>query len=453
MELSNNLDHRFFPLIFNNISHGIFTINEEGRITSFNSAAENITGYSRDEVIGLLCAQVFQANICESDCPLKRSIKTRERTEDKEVHIVTKSGDRRPIGISTTALIDEEGQVIGGVEMFRDLSTVKELTKQLYNSFVFEDIVSKSPAMHNILEMLPLVANSQSTVLIEGESGTGKELFARAIHNLGPRRNRPFVALNCGALPDTLLESELFGYKKGAFTDAKKNKPGRFARAEGGTLLLDEVANLSPAMQVKLLRVLQEKEYEPLGATTPIQTNVRVIAATNRDLSRLVRKKIFREDLYFRLNVVKIQIPPLNERREDIPLLVRYFVNRFNALQGRRIQRCSERVMATLMGYPFPGNIRELENAVEHAFVVCAEDIIRLDDLPQHIINFSKKSIETVESTALPLKAVEAETIRAILEKHKGSRKLAAAEMGISRNTLWRKMKQYNLTGKSLPQK
>lgn len=445
ISMETNLDQRFFPLIFNNISHGIFTINEAGCITSFNNAAENLTGYSREEVIGLPCAQVFRANICESECPLKRSIKTGERTENREVKVINKNGDQIPIAISTTALINDVGQVIGGVEMFRDLSAEKELQKRLYDSYVFEDIVSKSQAMQSILEMMPLLANSQSNVLIEGESGTGKELIARAIHNLGPRRNRAFVAINCGALPDTLLESELFGYKKGAFTDAKKDKPGRFARAEGGTILLDEVGDLSPAMQVKLLRVLQEKEYEPLGATQPEKADVRIIAATNRDLARLVRKKTFREDLYFRLNVVRIHIPPLTERREDIPLMVRYFINRFNALQGRRIQRCSERVMAALMGYQFPGNVRELENAIEHAFVVCAGETIQLDDLPPHIISSSKKTQETSEANTTPLKVAEADTIRSTLERQGGNRKLASAELGISRNTLWRKMKKFGL--------
>lgn len=444
--METSLDQRFFPLIFENISHGIFTINEDGKITSFNSAAEELTGYSRQEVIGRSCARIFQADICESECPLKRSIKTRERTEDKEVNIVKKDGSRIPIAISTAALIDEHGKVIGGVEMFRDLTTVRELRKRLYNSYIFEDIVSKSQTMHNIFEMLPLVANSMSTVLIEGDSGTGKELIARAIHQLGPRKNRPFVAVNCAALPDNLLESELFGYKRGAFTDAKKDKPGRFARAEGGTLLLDEVGDLSPAMQVKLLRVLQEKEYEPLGATQPVKADVRIIAATNHDLSKLVRKKQFREDLYFRLNVVRIQLPPLSERREDIPLLVRHFINRFNALQGRRIQRCSERVMAVLMSYPFPGNVRELENAIEHAFVVCAGDTIQFDDLPPHLIAYALKTHQKSDTGgASPLKMAEADVIRSVLQKHNGSRKLASAELGISRNTLWRKMRQYGL--------
>jgi transcriptional regulator with PAS, ATPase and Fis domain len=329
--------------------------------------------------------------------------------------------------------------------MFRDISTEEELKKQLYSSFGLEDIVTKSPAMKGVLEMLPLVAMSQSTVLIRGESGTGKELVARAIHNHGPRRRRPFVAVNCAALPDSLLESELFGYKRGAFTDAKKDKPGRFARAEKGTLLLDEVGDLSPAIQAKLLRVFQEKEYEPLGSNQPVKADVRIIAATNKNLAAEVQRKKFRQDLYFRLNVVNIVLPPLQDRREDIPLLVNHFLQRFNALQGRRILRCSERVMAALMRYPFPGNIRELENAIEHAFVVCGGDTIRFDDLPPHIISAASQLPSLSNGRTRPLEDAEAEVIRSALARHHGNRQSAAAEMGISRNTLWRKMKKYQI--------
>lgn len=439
------LDSRFFPLIFDTISHGIFTINAEGLITSFNQMAELLTGYGRDEVIGQPCHEVFRANICELECPLKRSIETRERSEAVEVTVIRKDGKRLPIAISTAALVDADGRVLGGVEMFRDLSAVTELRKRLLGSYVFEDIVSKSPSMQKIFELVPLVANSQSNVLIEGESGTGKELVAHAIHNLSSRRHKPFMAINCGALPDQLLESELFGYKRGAFTDAKKDKPGRFAAAEGGTILLDEVGDLSPAMQVKLLRVLETKEYTPLGTNHSVRANVRVVACTNKNMEREVKKKRFRSDLYFRLNVVRIYLPPMSERREDIPLLVNHFIERFNALQERRMQRCSERVLAVLMGYPFPGNVRELENAIEHAFVVCIGDTIQLEDLPSHIIKAVTASKTGSDARMLPLDNAEAEAIRATLSKHFGNRQRTAAELGISRNTLWRKMKRYGI--------
>lgn len=439
------LDPRFFALIFDTIPQGIFTINEEGLITSFNRAAEEMMGYAEEEVLARPCREVFRADMCERHCPLKRSIATGEKTEAWEVTVTTRSGRSLPIAISTAALVDGQGRVIGGVEMFRDVSTEEELKKRLYHSYGLEDIVTKSPAMRPVLEMIPMVARSQSTVLIEGESGTGKELVARAIHNLGPRREKPFVAINCAALPEPLLESELFGYKRGAFTDAKRDKPGRFALAEKGTLFLDEVGDLSLPTQAKLLRVLQEKTYEPLGATQPVKADVRVIAATNRKLAREVQKKRFRQDLFFRLNVVTLSIPPLSERREDIPILVQHFIKRFNALQGRRIARCSERVMAALMAYPFPGNVRELENAIEHAFVVCAGDTIQLEDLPPQILAEVRDGTKAPAGLLKPLEQAEAEVIRSLLAQHRGNRQLAAAAMGVSRNTLWRKMRRYGL--------
>ncbi len=441
--MDTTLDSRFFPLIFNSISHGIFTIDSSSRITSFNNAAEKITGYSQTEAIGRSCAEIFQSDICQN-CPLQTSIHTGESGDDQEVSIITKSGQPIAISISTAALHDEKGNIIGGVEMFRDLKLVKELKKQLEQTFVFEDIVSKSHRMKRVFDMLPLVASSDSTVLVEGESGTGKELVARAIHNLGPRKNGPFVAINCAAVPDSLIESELFGYKKGAFTDAKKDKPGRFRLAEGGTLLLDEIGELSGQMQAKLLRVLQEKEYEPLGATRTVKADVRIIASTNRTLADDVDRGTFRQDLFYRLNVVHVELPPLRDRKEDIPLLVQHFVERFNTLQGRRIMGCSERVRSALMRYDFPGNIRELENAIEHAFVICIDSTIQLDDLPEHILK--KVFKEGKQSFApLPLEDAEKQTLLQVLEDNDFNRTQTAKELGISRNTLWRKMKKYGI--------
>jgi len=443
--MTSRFDPRFFPLIFNTISHGIFTVSGDGLITSFNSAAEKITGYGENEVLGRHCSEVLRADICEVDCPLHRSIDTQERTEDHEVTIINCNGEKIPIAISTAALVDPDGRVIGGVEMFRDISMVEELKKRLYGFYGLDDIRTKSKSMKAVLDMLPLVSNSKSNVLILGESGTGKELVARAIHNLGTRNKNPFVAVNCAAVPETLLESELFGYKKGAFTDATKDKPGRFAAAEKGTLFLDEIAELSPGMQAKLLRVLEHKQYERLGDTRPIKADVRIIAATNRNLSEEVSRKTFRQDLYFRLNVVSINLPPLRDRREDIPVLVRHFIERFNSIQERRISRCSERVMAAFMNYPFPGNVRELENAIEHAFVVCVGNIIDLSDLPQHLVTAASEIQEREEQSIGPLDIAEEKAIRSVLDRHRGKRQAAAEELGISRTTLWRKMRRLSI--------
>ena len=241
-------------------------------------------------------------------------------------------------------------------------------------------MLSRNKIMQDLFEILPTIAESGSPVLIEGESGTGKELVAKALHNLSPRKDGPFIGLNCGALPDNLLESELYGYVAGAFTDAKKDKKGRFALAENGTLFLDEIGNISPAMQVRLLRVLQEKEFEPLGGTRSIKTNARIIAASNSSLDQLVTRGTFRTDLFYRINVVKISLPSLRERREDIPLLIDHFVEQFNRLRNRDIPGISPPVLEILMNYDYPGNIRELENIIEHAFVLCTKGIIK----PEH---------------------------------------------------------------------
>ncbi len=443
-----NLDPRFLPLIFDSISHGIFTIDSVGRITSFNRMAEELTGYARAEVLGQSCDTVFKSDHCQKHCPLKHSINSGKRDDDHDVTVVTRSGHPLPLAISTAALKDEEGTVIGGVEMFRDLRLVTELRKRLEKSYVFEDIVSKNHVMQRLFKMLPLVANSQSTVLIQGDSGTGKELIARAIHNIGPRSGEAFVAVNCGAIPENLVESELFGFKQGAFTDARRDKPGRFALAEGGTLLLDEIGELPRNVQAKLLRVLQNKEYEPLGSTGTVTADVRVIAATNLDLGQEVALDRFRQDLYYRINVVQIALPTLAQRKEDLPLLVRHFIDRFNTMQGRRIQGCSERVMSTLMRYPFPGNVRELENAIEHAFVVCIDSVIQTDDLPAHILSHAERADRdrVDDREELPLEDAQAETIRSMLERHGFNRSLTAKALGISRNTLWRKMKRYKIT-------
>jgi PAS domain S-box-containing protein len=446
---STHVDARYGSLIFDNIPHGIFTVDHRGRITSFNRAAERITGWSFEEVLGRPCRDVFQSSNCEKACFLFRSIEDGETRRDQEVRIARRDGGRILVAVSTAALRDDDGNVVGGVEMIRDLSDVETLRRQIRASYTCEDIVSKSAAMRGVRELLPLVAKSQSTVLIEGEPGTGKELVARAIHNLGARRGKPFVAVNCGAIPETLVESELFGHMRGAFTDAKSDRPGRFALAEGGTLLLDEVGELSPAVQVKLLRVLQEREYTPLGGFRPVRADVRILAATNRDLALEVANRRFRQDLYFRLNVVRLTLPPLRARTEDIPLLVDHFVRRFNALQGRRIHAVSDRAMACLMAYHYPGNVRELENAIEHAFVICGGNTIKHDDLPAHVCDRSPRHQAAqplaAEARQRPLENAEAAAIRDALERHRGNRTRAAQDLGISRNTLWRKMKRHGI--------
>ena len=369
-------------VILDSISDGVFTVDHDWRITSFNQAAERITGVSRDEALGKPCCEVFRASICEHDCALRHTVATGQPVVNQAIYILGAKGERIPISISTGVFRDRHGSLIGGVETFRDLSLVEGLRKELEAKHSFEDIVGCSDAMRKVFQLLPLLAESDSTILIEGASGTGKELFARAIHSLSPRKSKPFVAVNCGALPDTLLESELFGYKAGAFTDARHDKPGRFALADGGTIFLDEIGDISPAMQTRLLRVLQERTFEPLGAVKPVAVDVRVLAATNQNLEELVRSGTFREDLFYRIHIIRLVLPRLQERREDIPLLVEHFITKFNRLRGKDIVGVSEEVLARLMDYDYPGNVRELENIIEHAFILCRGGLIQMPHLP-----------------------------------------------------------------------
>lgn len=428
--------------ILNSIGDGVFTVDEEWTITFFNRAAEKITGVPRQEAVGSRCCDVFRASICETDCALRHTIDTGKPVINRAVYIINSDGKRIPISISTSLLRDGNGKIIGGVETFRDLSRVERLRKELEKSYTFEDIVSKSAAMLKIFNILPAIANSDSTVLIEGASGTGKELIARAIHNLSPRKKRPLIAVNCGALPDTLLESELFGYKAGAFTDAKKDKPGRFVLANGGTIFLDEIGDISPALQVRLLRVLQEKAVEPLGGVGPVKIDVRVLAATNRDLSKLVDEGKFRQDLFYRINIIRLVMPPLVERKEDIPILVEHFIGKLNQIYGKDINGVSPETLRILMKHDFPGNIRELENILEHAFVLCEGGIILPDHLPD---NLSSKSSAIQADSASTLNDLEAQFLLAALKRNAWNRQATAEELGIHKTTLYRKIHKLNL--------
>ena len=428
---------RHHDFILDSLAEGVFTVDLNWRITSFNRAAEKITGIQRAQAIDRHCFEVFRADVCETGCALRRTMKTKTPVTNMPVYIYRADKKRIPIRVSTSLLEDAGGNVVGGVETFQDISVIHELQKALRKEHSFEDIVSKSAAMLKIFAILPQVAESNSTVLVEGDSGTGKELVARAIHHHSPNRNGPFVAVNCGALPDTLIESELFGYKAGAFTDARQDKPGRFALAQNGTLFLDEIGDISPPVQVRLLRVLQEKAYEPLGSNKPVPTNARIIAASHRKLDRLVREEKFREDLYFRINVFKITLPRLADRREDIPLLVDHFIERFNHLRGRSVTGIAPEALAALMLHDWPGNVRELENAVEHAFVLCRDALIRMKDLPENLIPGDQPGRPAHGST---LRDVERRAILQALHRN-GWRKVATArELGVDKNTLRRKM-------------
>ncbi len=438
-------------VILDSIADGVFTVDDSWHITSFNRAAEKITGVKRDEAIGKFCYEVFRSDICENNCALKKTIETGKPIIDLPIHILRADGVKIPISISTALLKDEKGNILGGVETFRDISTEEALREQLNKQYKLGDIISKNHKMQEIFAIVRQVSKTDATVLIEGESGTGKELIARAIHNLSARKDEPFIAVNCGALPENLLESELFGYKKGAFTDATRDKPGRFALAEGGTIFLDEIGELTKPLQVKLLRVLQEKTYEPLGATESVKADVRVIAATNRDLDTEVKEKRFREDLYYRINIVRIKLPPLRERKEDIPLIAEHFIERFNKLYKREIKELSREALRIMLQYDWPGNIRELENAIEYAFVICDCPAIKPEHLPEWLRKGNSKNRESGTNTfeiPMTLEEIEKQAIIAALKRNNFRKLKTAKELGIDKTTLRRKIKRYGIETK-----
>ena len=443
-------DHRLMDLILGSVAEGIFTVDDRFRITYFNPAAEEITGYSRAEVMGRCCHDVFRSSLCQQDCPLRQSIRSGRTVKGIKVDIRTRHGKAQTISVSTAPLLDRDGVFQGGVEAFHDVTELHALRKEVSGRHRFQDIISRNPAMQQIFKTLPNIAQSDATVLIRGSSGTGKELFATAIHDLSPRSAGPLITVNCGALPENLLESELFGHCEGAFTDAKKDRRGRFQAARGGTIFLDEIGDAPHAMQVKLLRVLENREVQPVGSDRSEKIDVRVVAATNQDLDQLVAAGRFRSDLYYRLNVILIRIPDLCERSEDIPLLAAHFVDRLNRRMGRKIEAVSDQALAGLTRYAFPGNVRELENVLEHAFIVSAGPQIQLGDLPPrtHVHEPAAVTAELVPpatSRRCSLTDLQREELLACLRESGWSIPRAAAKLGVHRTTVWRRMKRLGI--------
>jgi len=436
--------------ILDSIGDGVFTVDRQWRVSTFNRAAEQITDIARKDALGRYCWEVLKASVCESDCPLRQATETGRPVTNKAIFIVNSSGERVPVSISAALLHDPDGRVVGGVETFRDLSAIEALRSELTGRYSFCDMVSKNPRMQQVFDVLPQIAASDSTVLIQGESGTGKEMIARALHGLSERKDGPMVCVNCGALPDTLLQSELFGHEAGAFTDARRDRPGRFAQAKGGTILLDEVGEMSPSLQVALLRVLEEGTYQPLGGTKTLKADVRVLAATHQDLRQMVSEGAFRQDLYYRINVVQVTLPPLRERREDIPLLVDHFIGRFRGLKGKDISGLSSQVLALLMGHDYPGNVRELENIIEHAFVLCPGGMIEPGHLPAGL---SGQTSPAPSKTGLTLAQAERLHILSTLQRHEWNREEVAEELGVHRTTLWRKMKKLGINPPDTPER
>ncbi|SDP64663.1 sigma-54 interaction domain-containing protein [Desulforhopalus singaporensis] len=428
-------------VILESISDGVFTVDSDWQVTSFNRAAEEITGIPREEAIGRSCSEVLRSNMCGEDCPLAQTVKDGRPIIGRAGVFINASGNRIPISISTAVLRDERNRIIGGAETFRDLSEVEALRRELAGKTHLGTMTSQNAEMQRLFQIMPAIAASPSTVLVLGETGTGKELVARTIHNLSLHSRGPFIAVNCGALPDSLLESELFGYKAGAFTGANRDKPGRFALARGGTIFLDEIGEITPALQVKLLRVLQEKSFEPLGAVRTETTTARVIVATNQDLAKLLKQGLFREDLYYRINVIRLELPPLRRRKEDIPMLTESIIDRFNRCQQKNVSGVSTETLALLMAYDWPGNIRELENTIEHAFILCRTGTINNSHLPPEMLKPTLAAGRTTDLRTIR-SVIDTQAIEAALARNGFNRLAAARELGIHKTTLLRRMKQ-----------
>ncbi|MCE0495726.1 sigma-54 interaction domain-containing protein [Vibrio salinus] len=429
----------FAESVLESISDGVFTVDKNWKITFFNRAAEDITGIKKEEALGRLCSEVFKSSLCEGNCALRHTLESKTPSVNRTCFIIDADGEKIPVSVSTAVLRNNKGNMIGGAETFRDLSEIEALRNALKDHHQIGRFSSHSPVMKSLLDLIPVVASSNSTILIQGETGTGKELLARSIHESGPRADKPFVAINCGALPDSLLESELFGYKKGAFTGANKDKPGRFALANEGTLFLDEIGEISPALQVRLLRVLQEHSYEPLGAVQSEISHARIIAATHRDLPSMVQNGEFRQDLFYRIHIVDLKLPPLRERKEDILLLADQFIQNFNRVQGKEIHGIHSEAASVMMQYHWPGNVRELENIIERAFVICPDAEIGLCHLPPELlgncVSSEKKNILLIRESA------EKMSIESALQRNQFNRSATAKELGIHKTTLYRKMK------------
>ena len=431
--------------IMNSIADGVVTLSRDLAVTSFNRSAERITGYSAGEVLGRPCHTVFKSRGCEKACPVRELMHSDKPIVEVEMDIASKDGSLIPVSVSAALLRDENGDVVGAVESFRDLSRVKTLTEELKAKYSFRNIIGKSHEMQEVYHLIRSVARTNVTAIIQGDTGTGKELVARAIHYESPRAGEPFVVVHCAALPETLLESELFGHVRGAFTGATSDRKGRFQLADRGTLFLDEISEVSPSTQVKLLRVLENKQFERVGDSRTTQVDVRLICATNRNLKQMISDGTFREDLYYRINVVSLRLPPLRERDEDIPLLVRHFIEKYNRETGKQVGKVHPDTMDILIDYAWPGNVRELENAIGHAFVHCRGDIILPEHLPQDISEAGPAGTENALKMLESLEDVEKAAITEMLKRCKGNRSRAAKRLGIGRSSLWRKIKKYGL--------
>jgi len=433
--------------ILDSVAVGVFSVDRDLTIHFFNAQAEVITGFSKQEALGRKCYEIFRTERCLRKCSLRKAIETKSQIVKVRNVILNKENREIPVDITVSVLLDGEGNVIGGVESFLDDTLRISLEKEIRGSWGFQDIVGRDDRIRKVFDVLSTVASTDAHILLQGETGTGKDLVARAIHNASRRREGPFIKVNCAALPPQLLESELFGYRKGAFTDARTNKPGRFQLAEGGTIFLDEIGEMPRELQAKLLQVLDEKEFFPLGSTLPVNVNVRVIASTNRRLRKMTADRDFRADLYYRLSVVEIEIPPLRERSADIPLLIDHFLSEHARLRGEARSEVPPAFMKILLDYDYPGNVRELKNILEHAVILAGAQRLDVQFLPAYLLNPAGAGGGGIAKApgADTGDAGERNAIKTALQSHGWNRTEAARALRINRTTLWRRMKKHRL--------
>lgn len=457
LSLSEKLEERTQELIdqknkldaiFNSNIEGTFTIDNDWKVTSFNTSAEKITGYKKSEAVGKKCWDIFNSSLCRNGCHMEQTMKKGKPMMSNELEIFNKDGKKIPIRVNSGILNNNKNENIGAVETFIDISEIRNLSEHLSAFFKYENIIGRNKEIKQIISVLESVAQTDTSVLITGESGTGKELAARAIHLNSSRKPGPFIAVNCSAFVESLIESELFGHEKGAFTGANKTKIGRFELAQGGTLFLDEIGDLSTAVQTKLLRVLETREFERVGGNQSIKMDRRIIAATNKNLAEEISTGRFREDLFYRINIINIHLPPLRERMDDLPLLVNHFIESFNEKFNKKIKQFSSSAYDLLMDYNWPGNIRELENVIEHSFVLCNGEIIQAECLPKRLREQDKENIiSKISKTQRGFKEAEKVLIISVLEKNEWNRTKTAKELKIDPSTLWRKMKKLKIEG------
>jgi transcriptional regulator with PAS, ATPase and Fis domain len=430
--------------IVDNTFEGVIVIGDDYRIKYMNRVAGEITGFSDKEAAGKFCYEVLRAKRCKDTCPIK-ALKRGENLGEVIIDIIARDNTEKYI---KTKVIGTHGY---WVEICHDVTREIELEKRIREKYIFGDIITQDKRLMDILTEFPKISASNVPVLFEGESGVGKEVFASAVQALSKRSDKPFIKINCASLPDTLLESELFGYKKGAFTDARKDKPGLFVTANGGTLFLDEIGEMSLPLQAKLLRAVETGEIIPLGAVKTEKVDVRILAATNKDLTRAVGKGDFREDLFYRLNVVTIKIPPLRERRSDIPLFIDYFIDHFNIIQQKQVTGISPGALEVLLNHNYPGNIRELRNIMEYVFIFSSKGEVEQNHLPEYLTRAGQTGREPEQplvSDEVPAKrtSTEKERILEALGAARWNKKKAAEILDMDRSTLWRKMKKYDIS-------